>query len=226
MWLFNIPDRYAPKTHPEYMNFSVDGVKLADQTFNCDNTRCSVKLEQLRPQTTGLYRCEISGDKPNFVIISGTANMSVAGKFSLMSFRCFIFMFTLFIYVDICDIFVVVICNSVLFSSSLDYTHFVSLFMPLFHHAHSPSPTRPISFFFVLLFFSYCLSSIEGNVCHSLCVYLPPGCLRLPTNVSSLLLLFLNFCLWMLYTYLFTVNFQFSPIFSSFAVCECRLSDK
>lgn len=63
------------------MNFSVEGVKLADQTFNCDSSQCSVKLEQLRPQTSGVYRCEISGDKPNFVIVSGTANMSVGGKF-------------------------------------------------------------------------------------------------------------------------------------------------
>lgn len=66
---------------PKYMNFTVEGVKLADQIFNCDSTQCSVKLEQLQPQTSGIYRCEISGDAPHFNLVSGTSNMSVAGKF-------------------------------------------------------------------------------------------------------------------------------------------------
>lgn len=63
------------------MNFTVEGIKLADQIFNCDSTQCSVKLEQLQPQTSGVYRCEISGDAPHFNLVSGTSNMSVAGKF-------------------------------------------------------------------------------------------------------------------------------------------------
>lgn len=66
---------------PRYMNFTVDGIKLADQTFNCDDTQCSVKLEQLRPQTSGVYKCEVSSDGPHFNLISGTANMTVAGKY-------------------------------------------------------------------------------------------------------------------------------------------------
>lgn len=66
---------------PRYMNFTVEGVKLADQKFDCDDTQCSVKLDQLRPQTSGVYKCEISSDAPHFNLISGTANMSVAGKF-------------------------------------------------------------------------------------------------------------------------------------------------
>lgn len=70
---------------PRYMNFTVDGIKLAEQTFNCDDTQCSVKLDQLRPQTSGVYKCEVSSDAPHFNLISGTANMSVAGKlFQLM----------------------------------------------------------------------------------------------------------------------------------------------
>lgn len=68
---------------PKYMNFTVEGVKLADQMFNCDDTQCRVKLEQLRPQTSGVYRCEISGDAPHFSLIHGTANMTVAGEFYL-----------------------------------------------------------------------------------------------------------------------------------------------
>lgn len=68
---------------PKYMNFTVEGVKLADQMFNCDDTQCRVKLEQLRPQTSGVYRCEISGDAPHFSLIHGTDNMTVAGEFYL-----------------------------------------------------------------------------------------------------------------------------------------------
>lgn len=79
------------------MNFTVEGVKLADQTFNCDNTQCSVRLEQLRPQTSGEYRCEVSGDKPTFLIVYGRSNMTVAGKFFINVFSYFTFMFTLFI---------------------------------------------------------------------------------------------------------------------------------
>lgn len=79
--LFNILGRYAPEMNPRYMNFTVEGVKLADQKFDCDDTRCSVKLDQLRPQTSGVYKCEVSSDAPHFNLISGTANMSVAGKF-------------------------------------------------------------------------------------------------------------------------------------------------
>lgn len=69
--------------YPKYMNFTVEGVKLADQMFNCDDTQCRVKLEQLRPQTSGVYRCEISGDAPHFSLIHGTDNMTVAGEFYL-----------------------------------------------------------------------------------------------------------------------------------------------
>lgn len=65
---------------PRYMNFSVEGIKLTDQKFKCDDTKCSVNLEQLRPQSSGVYKCEISSDAPHFNLISGTANMSVVGK--------------------------------------------------------------------------------------------------------------------------------------------------
>lgn len=79
-------DRYAPEMVPRYMNFTVDGIKLADQKFNCDDTQCSVKLEQLRPQTSGVYKCEVSSDAPHFNLISGMSNMSVAGKFCRVYF--------------------------------------------------------------------------------------------------------------------------------------------
>lgn len=72
--------RFTPEMTPRYMNFSVDGIKLADQSFKCDHTKCSIKLDQLRPKTSGVYKCEVSSDAPHFNLISGTSNMSVAGK--------------------------------------------------------------------------------------------------------------------------------------------------
>lgn len=85
------------------MNFTVEGVKLADQKFDCDDTQCSVKLDQLRPQTSGVYKCEISSDAPHFNLISGTANMSVAGKFIwnvyvIQKLWLFYFIFCIFFY--------------------------------------------------------------------------------------------------------------------------------
>ena len=67
--------------NPKYMNFTVDGISLSDQSFNCDDTQCSVRLEQLQPQTSGVYKCEVSSDAPHFNLISGTANMTIAGKY-------------------------------------------------------------------------------------------------------------------------------------------------
>lgn len=77
--------RFAPEMNPKYMNFTVEGIKLADQSFKCDNSKCSIKLEQLRPQSSGIYKCEVSSDAPHFNLISGTANMSVAGKLVISS---------------------------------------------------------------------------------------------------------------------------------------------
>lgn len=78
--VFIIHDRYTPMMYPTIMKFNVDGVTLREQTFNCNKYTCSISLEQLRPRTSGAYRCEISGDSPEFKLVSETANMTVAGK--------------------------------------------------------------------------------------------------------------------------------------------------
>lgn len=67
-------------TIPNIMKFDVNGVSLAEQTFNCNKITCSVKLERLGSRTSGAYRCEISGDAPEFKLVSKTANMTIAGK--------------------------------------------------------------------------------------------------------------------------------------------------
>lgn len=38
-----------------------------------------MSLEQLGIYTSGAYRCEISGDAPEFKLVSQTANMTIAG---------------------------------------------------------------------------------------------------------------------------------------------------
>lgn len=66
--------------YPSIIVFQVEGVQLKKEDPNCDSSRCSITLEELRPQTSGAYRCEISGDSPEFKLVSKTANMTVAGE--------------------------------------------------------------------------------------------------------------------------------------------------
>lgn len=67
--------------HPTIRTFPVNGVHLLDQTYICNNVTCSVSLEQLGIFTSGAYRCEISGDAPEFKLVSQTANMTIAGNY-------------------------------------------------------------------------------------------------------------------------------------------------
>lgn len=73
--------RYAPLMFPSIMNFPLQGVtisKSADQY--CDTRSCCVKLEDLQQSTSGQYRCEISGDAPEFKLVHAVANMTIAGN--------------------------------------------------------------------------------------------------------------------------------------------------
>lgn len=71
--------RYAPMMSPPISRFSVDGVHLGDQTLVCNKITCSIQLQRLESRTSGSYRCEISGDAPEFKLASRTANMTIAG---------------------------------------------------------------------------------------------------------------------------------------------------
>lgn len=67
--------------YPNFLKFDGDGVTLGDQrTFNCDKRRCEITLQKLSAKSSGAYRCEISGDAPEFKLASRTANMTVGGK--------------------------------------------------------------------------------------------------------------------------------------------------
>lgn len=70
--------RYSPMTHPTILKFPVDGVTISDKKFTCNQFYCSIQLENLSQRSSGAYRCEVSGDAPEFKLISKTANMTVA----------------------------------------------------------------------------------------------------------------------------------------------------
>lgn len=77
--------RYSPLTPPTTNWFPVKGVTIAEGSSHCNQFICNLELEQLNTQSTGSYRCEVSGDAPEFKLIDKTANMTVAGAFSLYS---------------------------------------------------------------------------------------------------------------------------------------------
>lgn len=61
--------------------FNVDGVQLSPDHV-CNDKFCTIHLENLSKRTSGEYRCEVSGDAPEFKIVHETANMTIAGEIS------------------------------------------------------------------------------------------------------------------------------------------------
>lgn len=77
--------RYAPFLPQKNLIFPVDGIHVSKE-FNCDHVRCNIYLDNLSMESSGSYRCEVSGDAPEFRIVHDTSNMTVIGEFSLCSF--------------------------------------------------------------------------------------------------------------------------------------------
>ncbi|KAL9894697.1 uncharacterized protein LOC119635207 [Glossina fuscipes] len=69
--------RYSPLTPPTTNWFPVKGVTIADGSSHCNQFICNVELEKLSVHSSGSYRCEVSGDAPEFKLIDKTANMTV-----------------------------------------------------------------------------------------------------------------------------------------------------
>ncbi|EDV42643.1 uncharacterized protein Dana_GF16919 [Drosophila ananassae] len=69
--------RYSPLTPPTYIPFDVEGVRLIDGGNECNEYSCRVELNLLGVQSSGVYRCEVSGDAPHFQLTARDANMSV-----------------------------------------------------------------------------------------------------------------------------------------------------
>lgn len=79
MSLISSTIRYAPMMIPSIMKFQVDGVTLMEHMYNCNKVTCTINLDNLEQMSSGAYRCEISGDAPEFKLISQTSNMTIAG---------------------------------------------------------------------------------------------------------------------------------------------------
>ncbi|XP_062124180.1 uncharacterized protein LOC133837432 isoform X1 [Drosophila sulfurigaster albostrigata] len=69
--------RYSPLTPPTTNWFPVKGVTIADGSSHCNQFICNVELEKLNVHSSGQYRCEVSGDAPEFKLIDKSANMTV-----------------------------------------------------------------------------------------------------------------------------------------------------
>uniref|UniRef100_A0A1I8NTG1 Ig-like domain-containing protein n=1 Tax=Stomoxys calcitrans TaxID=35570 RepID=A0A1I8NTG1_STOCA len=69
--------RYSPLTPPTRNWFPVKGVSIAAGSSHCNQFICEVELEKLNAHSSGSYRCEVSGDAPEFKLIDKTANMTV-----------------------------------------------------------------------------------------------------------------------------------------------------
>lgn len=74
--------RYAPLMQTVFRKFPVAGVQLIDDGYECNESSCRVDLNLLGVKSSGVYRCEVSGDAPHFKLTARSANMSVEGKFA------------------------------------------------------------------------------------------------------------------------------------------------
>jgi len=60
----------------------VEGVQLIDDGNECNESSCRVELNLLGVKSSGVYRCEVSGDAPHFQLTARDANMTVEGEFT------------------------------------------------------------------------------------------------------------------------------------------------
>ncbi|XP_055850741.1 uncharacterized protein LOC129915280 [Episyrphus balteatus] len=70
--------RYSPMMHPYYMKFPVEGAEVQENKHNCNSSICRIELGALGKKSSGVYRCEVSGDAPHFKLTTKAANMTVA----------------------------------------------------------------------------------------------------------------------------------------------------
>lgn len=73
------------------MIFSVEGVHVSADHL-CSEKFCTIHLDNLSNDSSGAYRCEVSGDAPEFKLVHETSNMTVVGKslFDILNFMvCF-----------------------------------------------------------------------------------------------------------------------------------------
>ncbi|KFB37876.1 AGAP013433-PA-like protein [Anopheles sinensis] len=72
--------RYSPMMARSLIYFEVDGVTVDRNSTEqiCNQFLCTIQLHQLNIRSGGEYRCEVSGDAPEFKLAHGVGNMTVA----------------------------------------------------------------------------------------------------------------------------------------------------
>ncbi|EDW97158.1 uncharacterized protein LOC6536877 [Drosophila yakuba] len=70
--------RYSPLTSPIYMTFEVQGLQVLEGKYVCNESSCRLDLSLQGAKSTGLYKCEVSGDAPHFKLADKADNMTVA----------------------------------------------------------------------------------------------------------------------------------------------------
>ncbi|XP_017845632.2 uncharacterized protein LOC108602118 [Drosophila busckii] len=70
--------RYSPLMRPVYLSFPVPGVQVLDGKYFCNESTCRVDLSLLGAKSTGVFKCEVSGDAPHFKLAAKEDNMTVA----------------------------------------------------------------------------------------------------------------------------------------------------
>jgi hypothetical protein len=66
-------------TKQQNMVFTVEGVHVSAEHV-CNDKFCTIHLDNLNLESSGAYRCEVSGDAPEFKLSHETSNMTVAGE--------------------------------------------------------------------------------------------------------------------------------------------------
>ncbi|EEB13171.1 beat protein, putative [Pediculus humanus corporis] len=67
--------RYMPDNNPKILTFPVDGVHVLESKSNVT----VIALSPLDYTTSGVYRCEVSSERPHFKTVYKSQNMSVLG---------------------------------------------------------------------------------------------------------------------------------------------------
>lgn len=74
------PFSYAPlMPSKQNMIFGVEGVHVSSDHV-CNENFCTIHLDNLSNESSGAYRCEVSGDAPEFKLSHETSNMTVVGE--------------------------------------------------------------------------------------------------------------------------------------------------
>uniref|UniRef100_A0A1B0DRA7 Uncharacterized protein n=1 Tax=Phlebotomus papatasi TaxID=29031 RepID=A0A1B0DRA7_PHLPP len=65
--------RFVPRASPPQHSYKVDGIKVAHEHSNSSR----VSLRNVNIKSSGLYRCEVSGEAPNFSSVQGEGYMEI-----------------------------------------------------------------------------------------------------------------------------------------------------